>query len=124
MSSIYFEIQANEPQRATRFYNAVFGWNFVRDANVPIEYWRLDGGDYMGAVLQRPAPTPPQMCGTNAFVCSFQVEDFDSVAERVAQAGGRVAMAKFAIPGKCWHGYFLDTDGNAFGIFEVDESAA
>lgn len=37
--------------------------------------------------------------------------------------GGKVALAKFAVPGKCWQGYFLDTDGNVFGIFEVDDQA-
>src|SRR5580692_9633797 len=77
---IYFEIQADSPQRATRFYSDVFGWKFVRDANVPIEYWRLDGGEYLGAILQRPAPVPPPYSGTNAFVCSFPVDDFDQIA--------------------------------------------
>jgi len=33
-------------------------------------------------------------------------------------------MAKFAVPGRCWQGYFLDTDNNVFGIFEVDGNAA
>jgi hypothetical protein len=27
------------------------------------------------------------------------------------------------VPGKCWQGYFIDTEGNTFGIFEVDEEA-
>ena len=25
--------------------------------------------------------------------------------------------------GKCWQGYFIGTEGNTFGIFEVDEQA-
>jgi uncharacterized protein len=33
-------------------------------------------------------------------------------------------MERFAVPGRCWQGYFVDCDGNVFGIFEVDESAA
>lgn len=32
-------------------------------------------------------------------------------------------MPKFAIPEVCWQGYFLDTEGNTFGLFEVDENA-
>jgi uncharacterized protein len=27
------------------------------------------------------------------------------------------------VPGKCWQGYFIDTEGNTFGISEVDEEA-
>jgi predicted enzyme related to lactoylglutathione lyase len=37
--------------------------------------------------------------------------------------GGQVALPKFAVPGRCWQGYFIDLDGNTFGIFEVDENA-
>ncbi len=33
------------------------------------------------------------------------------------------ALGKFAVPGKCWQGYFLDPEGNTFGIFEPDENA-
>ena len=32
-------------------------------------------------------------------------------------------MPKFAVPGKCWQGYFLDADHNTFGILEVDANA-
>lgn len=122
--TIYCEIQADQPQRAAQFYGEVFGWKFTRDKNIPIEYWRLEAEGYLGAILQRPVPAPPPMSGTNAFVCSFQVANFDQAAEKIARAGGRVAMPKFAITGKCSQGYFLDTEGNTFGIFEVDESAA
>ncbi len=33
-------------------------------------------------------------------------------------------MDKFAIPGRAWHGYFVDLDHNVFGIFQADENAA
>ena len=69
------------------------------------------------------APRPPMQSGTNAFVCSFQVENFDVAADGVTQLGGIVALPKFAVPGRCWQGYFIDTEGNTFGIFEVDENA-
>ncbi|ENW84083.1 hypothetical protein F908_00988 [Acinetobacter sp. NIPH 284] len=32
-------------------------------------------------------------------------------------------MEKFAIPNRCWQGYFLDLDKNVFGICEIDENA-
>jgi predicted enzyme related to lactoylglutathione lyase len=61
--------------------------------------------------------------GTNAYTCSMQVSDFDATAQKIMDLGGMVAMEKFAVPGKCWQGYFLDLDHNVFGIFQVDESA-
>jgi len=74
-------------------------------------------------LLQRPAKTPPPQCGTNAFVCSLEVENFDATAKTILHLGGVVALPKFAVPGTCWQGYFVDTEGNTFGIFEVDENA-
>jgi hypothetical protein len=74
-------------------------------------------------LLKRPAPTPPPQSGTNAFVCSLEVENFDATEKIILKLGGIVALAKFAVPGTCWQGYFVDTEGNTFGIFEVDANA-
>jgi len=120
----YFEIQATKPAEAVQFYSAVFGWKCTKDEKLPIEYWRIESDGARGAILQRPAPVPPPHSGTNAFVCSMEVTDFDGTAETVIKNGGAVAMAKFPIPGKCWQGYFLDPEGNTFGIFQVDAKAA
>ena len=51
------------------------------------------------------------------------VKNFDETAAAISENGGQVAMPKFAIPGRCWQGYFIDMDNNTFGIFEVDEHA-
>jgi uncharacterized protein len=78
---------------------------------------------WSGGLLQRPAKTPPQECGTNAFVCSFETGDFDQAAEKILGLGGVTALPKFAVPGKCWQGYFLDTEGNTFGVYQPDPQA-
>lgn len=123
MSNIYFEIQATKPARAISFYEKVFGWSFNKLDNVPIDYWRIEGDELSGGLLQSPAPLPPLECGTNAFVCSFEVNDFDSVVKSIESEGGQVAVPKFAVPGVCWQGYFIDTEHNTFGIFQPDENA-
>ena len=74
-------------------------------------------------MLKRPSDTPPPECGTNAWVCSIEVDDFDAAAEKIKEHGGQVAMPKFPVPEVCWQGYFVDPEGNTFGIFEVDEEA-
>ena len=119
----YFEIQADDTARAVNFYTAVFGWKFEKDAHLPMEYFRIETGGARGGLLKRPASAPPHMSGTNAFTCSMEVDDFDTVSEIILKNGGRVAMPKFAVPGKCWQGYFLDTEGNVFGLFQVDVNA-
>ena len=49
--------------------------------------------------------------------------DFDAAAEKILALGGQTAMPKFAIPGKCWQGYFTDADHNTFGLVQIDENA-
>jgi uncharacterized protein len=122
-TSIYFEIQADDLDRAENFYKNVFNWKFKPVPGLPVEYRIIDNGGTGGGLLQRPAKKPPQECGTNAFTCSFEVGDFDRTAATVEELKGIVALPKFAVPGKCWQGYFLDTEGNVFGIFQVDEKA-
>jgi uncharacterized protein len=120
----YFEIQASEPAKAVAFYKEIFGWNFVKEEFQPIEYYRMtDTAGIRGAILKRPQQTPPTMYGTNAFTCSIQVENFDETSKKILEKGGQVAMPKFAVPGRCWQGYFLDIDNNIFGIFQIDEQA-
>ena len=119
----YFEIQSSDPAREMKFYGNVFGWKFIKEEFMPLEYYRIETNSINGGLLKRPANVPPTQAGTNAFVCSVQVESFDKTNELVLQNGGQVALPKFAIPGRCWQGYFIDQDHNVFGIFEVDENA-
>jgi predicted enzyme related to lactoylglutathione lyase len=119
----YFEIQADDVKRAREFYGQIFDWKFIEAPGLPVEYWRIETNTSRGGLLKRPAKTPGQGHGTNAYVCSMEVNDFDVTAEKILSLGGIVAMPKFAIPGVCWQGYFLDTEGNTFGIFQPDPQA-
>jgi predicted enzyme related to lactoylglutathione lyase len=119
----YFEIQADDIKRARGFYADVFGWKFIEAEGLPIEYWRTETGGPRGGLLKRPAAIPSMPSGTNAYVCSMEVDDFDATAKKILELGGIVALPKFAIAGICWQGYFQDTEGNTFGIFQPDEKA-
>ena len=119
----YFEIQSSDLAKAVEFYKAIFSWNFIKEEGLPIEYYRIETTGIHGGLLERPAKVPPKEHGTNAFLCCIQVESFDATAQLISELGGEVAKPKFAIPGRCWQGYFIDPDNNAFGIFEMDENA-
>jgi predicted enzyme related to lactoylglutathione lyase len=122
--AIYFEIQADQNDRALHFYTGVFGWKFTKADGTPVEYWRIETGDGgRGGLLKRPAASPPSHCGANAYVCSFEVTNYDHAADAILKLGGTNALPKFAVPGVCWQGYFLDTEGNTFGVFQPDSKA-
>ena len=120
---VYFEIQSSNPPRDIDFYQTVFGWKFTKVEGLPVKYYQIETENMSGGLLKRPAAILPTHCGTNAFTCSFEVEDFDTTAEKILALGGQVAMEKFAIPNKCWQGYFLDADHNTFGLVQVDPNA-
>ena len=88
--NIYFEIQADDPTRATGFYSEVFGWQFSAVKGLPIEYWRIAANGSEGGLLRRPAQKPAGPCGTNAFVCSFEVESYDLTEQKILRLGGTV----------------------------------
>ncbi len=124
MNSIaYFEIQSSNPERDMAFYHNVFGWAFTKENQLPIEYYRISTPGIHGGLLKRSFKVPPPECGTNAFTCSIQVEDFDLTEKLILDHNGQVALPKFAVPGRCWQGYFVDLDYNTFGLFEIDENA-
>ncbi len=119
----YFEIQVNDLARAKNFYETVFGWKFTLDKTLPIEYWRIETNGPRGGLLQRPVTLPKGPMGTNAFTCSMETDNFDMSSQKILELGGIVAMDKFAVPGVCWQGYFQDTEGNTFGLFQPDLEA-
>lgn len=120
---VYFEIQSSNPPRDIDFYQTIFGWTFTPVEGLPIEYYQIETENMSGGLLKRPAAVPSTHCGTNAFTCSVLVENFDETSRKILAAGGQIAMPKFAIPGRCWQGYFLDLDQNTFGLVEADEKA-
>jgi predicted enzyme related to lactoylglutathione lyase len=126
---VHFEIQADDPVRAQAFYAAVFGWTFDDYSGVTgSPYWGVvtgpeDEPGINGGLLQRPAAAPAPEQGTNAFVCTVGVGDYDETERRVLAAGGRVAMPKMALTGMAWQGYYLDTEGNTFGVHQPDPEA-
>ena len=127
---VHFEIQADDLERAKSFYAAVFGWEYQdwSSAVGGTPYWGVATGPddepgINGGILQRPVAAPGPHQGTNAYVCTMQVEDYDETEKRILDAGGQVAMEKFAMAGMAWQGYYLDTEGNTFGIHQPDPEA-
>jgi hypothetical protein len=130
---LHFEIQADDVERAKAFYAAVFDWAFEDwSAVAGTTYWGITTGPadqpgINGGLLGRPAPSGGGGGGgkgTNAYVCTIGVDDYDRTEHKILEAGGMVALPKSALPGMAWQGYYLDTEGNTFGIHQPDPNAA
>jgi uncharacterized protein len=127
---VHFEIQADDVERAKAFYGAAFDWSFQDWGEATgVTYWGVitgpdDQPGINGGLLQRPAAAPGSRQGANAYVCTVEVDDYDESERRILGAGGMVALPKMAIKGMAWQGYYLDPDGNTFGIHQPDPDAA
>lgn len=126
---IHFEIHAADVARAVAFYQAVFDWQ-VEDwsefAGMPYMGVVTGEADQMGingAIMQRQGPNPEPGAAVAGGVLTMGTGDFDATAAKVAEAGGTVAVPKHALPGMAWQGYFLDTEGNVFGVHQPDPEA-
>jgi predicted enzyme related to lactoylglutathione lyase len=49
----YFEIQSSNPNN--RVYQTIFGWKFIREKLVPMEYYHIETNSINGGLLKRPA---------------------------------------------------------------------
>ena len=126
---VHFEIQADDLERAKAFYGEVFGWSFQDYGQATgTAYWGIETGSegepgINGGLLQRPTAAPSPGQGTNAFVCTVGVDDYDEIEKRILTHGGQVALPKMALTGMAWQGYYIDPEGNTFGIHQPDPDA-
>jgi predicted enzyme related to lactoylglutathione lyase len=116
----HFDLTADNPERATKFYSSVFGWKFEK-WNGPMEYWMCTTGDERepginGGLSKRGPQSMPNMN-------TIDVPDVDEFSKKIASGGGKVVMPKVAIPGVGWFATCQDTEGNLFGIIKEDKNA-
>jgi len=125
----HFEIHADDVERCATFYRDIFGWKISKWEGGEMEYMmvetgpREEAGGINGGITKRGGQTPPMGSGMNGYCCTIIVDSFDEMAKKVLQNGGKEAMPKFALPGMAWQGYFIDTEGNTFGLHQPDENA-
>ena len=126
---VHFEIHVNDMERAKAFYGEVFGWSF-QDwsdyAGMPY-FGAVTGNENEhgidGALMQRQSAPPEAHQALNAFACTIGVENYDLTEAKIIENGGKLAMPKFALPGMAWQGYYIDPEGNTFGIHQPDVNA-
>lgn len=111
---VHYELPVSDTGRAKQFYGDVFGWSF-NDSGMPGVDYQLVEGDPGGAVYQS------EQAGSGPAVY-FGTDDIDASVAKVRELGGQ-ADDKAPIPGIGWSAGCKDFDGNAFSLFQSDESA-
>ena len=117
----HFEIPADDPERAIKFYETVFGWT-IEKWDGPIEYWLIMTGpeDQPGIDGGLAKRSDPEIGVEN----TIEVADLEGSLLDVENNGGKLIRPKIAVPGVGWMAYIKDTEGNIFGLMETDPEAA
>jgi uncharacterized protein len=101
----WFQIPADDPARAWRFYGEVFGWN-------PEEAYadRKRFGAINGAIGERESEgDTPRLV--------IRVDDVEATARSIGKAGGKIISQPSEIPGMGMvYAVFCDTEGNVLNI--------
>jgi predicted enzyme related to lactoylglutathione lyase len=115
---IHFEIPASDPERASAFYQKVFGWKIEKWPG-PTEYWLVTTG-----AEGTPGINGGLMKNTEvkATTNTIGVESVDLAIEAAKRAGGKLVMPKTPIPGVGYFAYCQDTEGNLFGVMQADKN--
>ena len=126
---VHFEIPADQPERAAKFYREMFGWNINRWENPGgIEYWMVEtvATDAEGRPVRQGVNggLMPRMYPNQAPVNYIAVEDVDEAVAKAERLGAKVMMGKTPVPGMGWFAHLSDTEGNVIAVWETDMAAA
>jgi len=114
---VHFEIPADDPNRAKKFYTALFGWKIE---HVPeMEYWMIStSGEKAvdGGMMKRQHPQ-------QQITDYIDVPSIDEYAVKVEKLGGKIVVPKMAVPTMGYFVVCLDTENNVFAIWENNKNA-
>ncbi|MEK7509382.1 MAG: VOC family protein [Patescibacteria group bacterium] len=129
---VHFEIHAEDPERAAKFYGDVFGWTTKKYEFPGFDYWivmtgpeskdpaNMENPGINGGILKRRGPAPAGDAPVNGYVCTMTVENIDETIAKIQKAGGEEALAKNNMPGVGWLAYYKDTEDNIFGVLQEE----
>ena len=118
-SIVWFEIPADDLERAKTFYARLFGWKISPIPGMA-DYQHVDtgGADASpdGGLMAR---KHPQQSITNY----VNVPSVTKFMAKVEKLGGKLCLAKTAVPQMGYFAVCQDTEGNTFALWERNEKA-
>ena len=121
---VWYELMTTDPAAARAFYAQVVGWQ-VADAGMPgMDYTLLSAGTHHVAGLMA---LPPEACAAGqmpAWSGYVAVDDVDTKAAALQQAGGTVLRPGEDIPGVGRFAVVADPHGAAFCLFRDNNPAS
>lgn len=121
---IHFEIQADNIERAKKFYEKTLGWKIEQmmkkeeKEEGSMNYWGITTGDSVpginGGMYERKSAEE----AFHLYDCTVEVADLDAAIEAVKANGGTITREKGEIPNVGFFAGAKDTEGNRFGLMQ------
>ncbi|MBX3348744.1 MAG: VOC family protein [Nitrospira sp.] len=119
-SICWFEVPADDLKRAQKFYKGMFGWKFAKLPAAIADYWHIDTG---GPDASPDGGMMPRMHPQQPITNYVSVPSVSKAATKVEKLGGTVCKQKTAVPGMGYFAICLDTEGNTFALWEMNDRA-
>jgi hypothetical protein len=118
---VHFEILVDDINRASKFYNNIFGWG-ISNWGGQMPYYLITTGPsetpgINGALMPRGRPFEGKE-GFRSFVCTIEMDNLEETAVKIEQNGGTRLTPRSEIPGIGFFSYFTDTENNVFGVMQ------
>lgn len=115
---VHFELPAADADRASGFWNGLFGWGLGASAMPDFDYRMAQVSDD-----QAVAVFPSEDKAGTGLIVYFETADIEASIAKARSLGGE-ADDKSPVPGHGWFAACKDTEGNTFSLWQQDESAA
>lgn len=120
----HFELPADNPERARKFYATTFGWKM--NVMPQMDYTMVT----TGKVDTQGMPSEPGVIGggiakrgghVNHPVVTIIVDEISSIEKVIEKSGGKVLQKKTPIGDGAmgFTGYFKDSEGNIVGLYQA-----
>ncbi len=119
-SIVWFEVPADDLDRAKKFYGSLFGWNFAKIPAAISDYWHIDTG---GKDATPDGGLMPRMYPEQSITNYVGVPSVTMAMKKVEKLGGAICKAKTAVPGMGYFAICQDTESNTFALWEMNERA-
>jgi len=121
----HFAINADDIDRALRFYQRVFGWKF--QAYGPPGFYMVDEQSARVTVplrgsLQKRREIVPGI-PMRGFECTISVDDINAAGAAIEKNGGKIVMPICTLAGVGQLLFFQDPEGNIAGAMQYDGKA-
>lgn len=123
---VHFELQADDVERAKKFYEKVLGWKIeqmMKKEDGGMDYWGITTGTGVGingGLYERSSAEEKFFL----YDCTVQVADIDKAIKDVKANGGTITKEKGEIPGVGFFAGAKDTEGNRFGLMQPTDWVA